>query len=89
MVRPPVSPSDNPFTDPCMRDIDDASSVHSESCWGETEELSGEDDEWGMMPPAGSVAVQTVREEGCSATLIRGVHPPTRRFVFVGGVSRS
>ena len=74
----------------CERDNDDASSVHSESCWGETEELSGEDDvEWGMLPLAGSVAVQTVREEGDSAAPIRGVHPPTGRLVLVGGVSRS
>ena len=41
------------------------------------------------MPPAGSVAVQTVREEGDSAATTRGVHPPTRRLVLVGGVSRS
>ena len=36
-----------------------------------------------------SVAVQTAREEGDSAAPTRGVHPPTRRLVLVGGVSRS
>ena len=49
-----------------------------------------EDDvEFGTLPPAGSVAVQTVREEGDSAAPTCGVHPPTRRLVLVGGVSRS
>ena len=52
--------------------------------------MSGEDDvEWGMLPPAGAAAVQTVFEEGCSAASVCGVHPPTRRLVLVGGVSRS
>ena len=74
----------------CERDINDASSVHSESCWSETEELSVEDDvEWGMLLLAGSVATQTVREEGDSAAPARGVHPPTRRLVLIGGVSGS
>ena len=52
--------------------------------------IEGEDDvEWSMLPPPGSVAVQTVCEEGCSAAPMRGVHPPTRRLVLVGGISRS
>ena len=70
----------------CQQDINDASSVHSESCWSETEGLSAKDEvEQGILPPAGSVAVHTAREEGDSAA----PHPPTRRLVLVGGVSRS
>ena len=70
--------SEPPLILACERDVDDdVSSVHSESCWGETKELSGEDDvEWDMLPPAGSVAVQTVREEGCSAAPVVCIDQP-------------
>ena len=77
--RVSTEPAQSPTRAWVDREVDELSSVHSDSGWGEMEELSGEEAvEWGLLPrPAAPVANHRQRL-------------PTRRLLLVGrGGSRS
>ena len=53
--RPQCQPSPSPLGVD-RDDGDESSSASSDSCWGEMEDLNGEENvEWGLTPPPGPV----------------------------------
>ena len=68
------------------RDADECS-VSSESCWGEQEDLIGEEiPEWGVLPCLAPVVPPV---EDCNTRAVVHHRLPSRRLVLVGGGSQS
>ena len=87
-VAPPTVPALPPLPTWVDRDLDESSSVQSESCWGEMEDRNDEEvEEWGLMPPPAAV------HEGREVPQVASQVPvpshrqriPSRRLVLVGG----
>ena len=82
-VAPPTVPALPPLPTWVDRDLDESSSVHSESCWGGIEDRNDEEVGGLLLPPA---VVHEVREVA-SQVPVPSHRPriPSRRLVLVGG----